>query len=446
MAISQCCGCIFHFNIRRQCVERGTTATIHKTAYESKDFNKKEQRNVCLGDNTTRQLQRRAHSCCRCCLGFFRTWRIPSERMNLSGTANLTNSTPVCTTGPFFVFAVTGDILIAGVFSILLDVVNIIISVPLNLLVILTISLNSSLRRNSDFILLLLAVSDLLTATTQLPLHLANKTGHLLGRPSCSTASAYTAVRVLLTPLSVLSVALVGLERALCVLKPYWYLENITRRHLFVPLFSLWFLWTVGDMAIRYGRSSPGIANLISGGFLAVLLVGNLACSGMLVRVSRRHENQIHAQQTQVQLPEGEKQEIARENKALWSAIYINATYFATYFPAIIAVVILAIFDSSSAQLFHVYCWVTSINMCVASANPIILCWRNSRLSREMKKLARLDNTVHHGHDPTGPAASAPTGWDIWTAPLSQASSSQVWEFCHDNTFTGRHSVKPWFP
>ena len=358
--------------------------------------------------------------------------------MNLSGTANLTNSTPVCTTGPFFVFAVTGDILITGVFSILLDVVNIIISVPLNLLVILTISLNSSLRRNSDFVLLLLAVSDLLTATTQLPLHLANKTGHLLGRPSCSTASAYTAVRVLLTPLSVLSVALVGLERALCVLKP-----NMTRRRLLVPHFSLWLVWIAGDMAIRYGRSSPEGANLISGGFLAVLLVGNLACSGMLIRVSNRHENQIHAQQPQVQLPEGEKKEIAREKKALWNAIYINTTYLASYLPAVIAVVTLAIVSFSSAQVFVIYSCITTTILCVASANPIILCWRNSRLSREMKKLVRLNNNVHHGHGTTGPAASAPrTGWDIWTVPQPRASSRQV---CN-NTFTGRHSLKPWLP
>ena len=332
--------------------------------------------------------------------------------MKSSGADNLTAPLQGCSTGPAFLFTTTGDILIAGICSILLDAANIIISVPLNLLVVLTISFNSSLRRNSDFVLLLLAASDVLAGAVSLSLHLVNKAEHLLGRPSCATATAYVVARVFSAPACVLSVALVSLERALCVLTPYWYLEHVTRRRLLALHLSLWLVWTVVDVVIRFGFGSREGANLVFGGVLGVLLVGNLICSAILIRVANRHESQIQAHQPQ--LTQKEKTEIVREDKALWNAIYINTTYLATYLPAIIAVVALAVANFSSAQIFVIYSWITTITLFVISANPIILCWRNSRLKREMRKLMRLDSTVHHGQGSAGPTANAPrpTGWN----------------------------------
>ena len=114
-----------------------------------------------------------------------------------------------------------------------------------------------------------------------------------------------------------------------------------------------------------------------------------VVCSGILVKVANRHEDEIVAQQQQVQLSEEERKKIKRERKALWNAIYVNATFLVCYVPGIVVCLITAtIIPSEDQNTFVLYVVGASTIGFAPTVNPIVLCRRNAHIGKEIRKLA----------------------------------------------------------
>ena len=283
---------------------------------------------------------------------------------------------------------------------------GILVGVPGNILVILAISLN--LRNKSDFVYLLLAVYDLLVSALLQPSLLARKVERLvLQRPRCSTVKVSRALFAIAGLGSLVSQMLVSLERTVAVLAPYWYEEWVTPAALIAPAVCVWFMLSLVLGILWTSLTFRTIAQIMVATFATICLLVTAVCSGILAKVANRHENQIVAQQQQLQLSEEERKKIKRERKALWTAIYVNVTFFVSYVPGVVAGLLTATIIRAEDE--HIFAWSMIVGTAflgfASAVNPIILYRRNARIGRQIRKLtARVGNHGDTAHEPAEPS------------------------------------------
>ena len=316
----------------------------------------------------------------------------PSQ-MNFTNAVNSTDLPDlVCSTGRLYHFQMTTGVLVSCIFSCLIDTAIIMTSIPSNILVILAIYLKASLHHNYQYVLLMLAVSDLLIGTFLQPLFLTYKIEQMvLNIANCSTATAFYAIRTIITMSSIIMELAVSLERTLAVLSPFQYEQWVTPRRIVVAPMCLLLAWTVFDVSRFWGLPNQLFVWTLSLCLFCSLLTIS-TCYGLMVKVSKHHSEQIAALPQPFQTA-AQTRKKKRETKALKTALTIGGTYFICYTPLAVGLIVRSCLPMTQKELFLLDAWIESIARLSASLNPLVLCWRNSRIRGAMKAiLQRNDN------------------------------------------------------
>ena len=313
--------------------------------------------------------------------------------MNSTATQSFGGSPQVCLAVSIPYYRITSPFLVVASLSCVLDAIGIITALSGNSLVVLAISLDRSLHCNAEFVLLNLAVCDLLMGGLAQPLIVTRKIEVLIRRRSCTTANVISVVTPTITSASLVSRMLVTLERSIAVLAPYWYEEHVTTARLFIPAICLWFITTLVKLATLFTSLPLTVPKLLAAGSAVVCILVTLVGYFLLVRVANRHEGTVHAQQQQLQLSSGERTRCMKERKALWTAIHISSVYFLGYLPSVIVTIITVVASPSLENSFLMRASSGSLACCISAVNPFILSWKNRRVARKMRKILGIGNS-----------------------------------------------------
>ena len=304
------------------------------------------------------------------------------------------NTTSICTTASMYHFDMTPVFFVSTIACCVVNTASSISAVVGNILAITTISLNHDLHYNANYLLAMLAVSDLLTACLTQPIFVAFHVEMLLNKTSCVTSTILTAFRSLTTMASVFTAFAVCLERTLAIMVPFYYEAWITPRRLIVTPVSAWIVFSLFDASRFVGFPIGPIAGVRSV-VLVICLVSTVVCYGLMVRAANKHRNQIAFQEEAVQSAEHREKNI-RENKSLKTAIYVNGAYFLCYMPLAVGLVVKIFSDLKEGEMFTMNSWMGTMVFLNASLNPVIYCWRSKKIRRAILKLCgRSQNVVN---------------------------------------------------
>ena len=288
-----------------------------------------------------------------------------------------------------------------------------------NALVIAAIKRNSSLHSNAYYVLVVLAVCDLLTSCLTLPTFVAVHVETLVNRvTSCATTAAWEAFRNMTVMASLFATLGVSMERALAVMAPYWYVEHVTPFRLVAPPACLWAL----VMAIETPRYFsvklylPAFARSL---LVLTCLVVTVITYSVLVRTARRHRQEITALAWSAQTEEARKKKV-HDNKSLNMATYVVGAALLSYIPLIVLLVFVRITDPEPGLNFYLEIMVGNFVFPCSIVNPFVYCWRNSMIRNAMVKLLKPGQAG--ATDKGGNASGTSRGTDNSRSPETAAA------------------------
>ena len=186
----------------------------------------------------------------------------------------------------------------------------------------------------------------------------------------------------LLACASFLNVAAIAVDRLLAITLHLRYQELVTSRRVIIALVSIWI--TSGVAASLF--VSLNTHNVTVG--VIVQVVGMLLTTVAYIRITRvvrYHQNQIHSQLQQQNVP---AMQLIREKKPAFNTVYIYVIFVACHLPHFWSATLLKI---NSAEIyfwlaFYVTLYFVLLN---SSLNPVVYCWRYREIRQIMKSTVK---------------------------------------------------------
>ena len=277
-----------------------------------------------------------------------------------------------------------------------------------NVLVIAAIKRNPSLHSNAYYVLVVLAVSDLLSSCLTVPIFVAVNVEVLVDRVSCATAAAFTAFRGVTTMASLFATLGVSMERVLAVTASYWYVERATPFRLVAPPVCAWATFIAFDAARFFGFSRPVIGGLRSLLILICVAV-TVVAYGILVKAARRHRREIAAQEWSAQTEDARKKKI-RDNKSLIVAMYVTGASLLSYVPLSVGLMSMVLGSPDPAVHFTVTTWMGTALFLGGCVNPYVYCWRSSSIRKAIVQLLKPGqiDAIRNGRNIAGTSDEQP--------------------------------------
>ena len=206
-------------------------------------------------------------------------------------------------------------------------------TILLNLLVIAAVATKGRLQRKSNIALACLATADLMVGIIGQPLMIAVTITTLQGKTTSETCSIQTAAKLsnnFFIFSSLAHLVLMSVDRYLAIMHPYKYMFIVTKFRLLVASAVAWIFCSILHLFLLF--YNPGAfwsANkLLGGAFLVIIVV----CHAIVYKETRRHEQQIAAQQVS---PEA-RENFLKEKRALKLTATVISVFVFCYLPKII--------------------------------------------------------------------------------------------------------------
>ena len=268
------------------------------------------------------------------------------------------------------------------------NAVSAVVGAVANALVIAAIKRNSSLHSNAYYVLVVLAVCDLLTSCLTLPTFVAVHVETLVNRATgCATVTAWAVFRIMTVMASLFATLGVSMERALAVMAPYWYVEHVTPFRLVAPPACLWAIVMAIETSRYFGVKLylPAFARSL---LVLICLVVTVITYSVLVRTARRHRREITALAWSAQTEEARKKKV-HDNKSLNMATYVVGAALLSYIPFIVALLFVQFAKPGPAVWFNLDIFLGNVVLLSSTVNPFVYCWRNSMIRNAMVKLLK---------------------------------------------------------
>ena len=259
------------------------------------------------------------------------------------------------------------------VFTIIINATTFPFTILLNLLVMAAVATRKRLQRKSNIALACLATADLMVGIIGQPLMIAVTITTLQGKTSSETCSIQTAAKLcnnFLIFSSLAHLVLMSVDRYLAIMYPYRYMFIVTNFRLLVASAIAWIFCSVLHLFLLfYNPSTFWSANKLLGGAFIVIIV---VCHAIVYKETRRHEQQIAAQQVSTEA----RQNFLKEKRALKLTTTVLSVLLFCYLPifsfrrAMNALKGKISLDVIYAVLFAMICLAT-VNSLI---NPIIYC------------------------------------------------------------------------
>ncbi|XP_028393190.1 alpha-1A adrenergic receptor-like [Dendronephthya gigantea] len=264
--------------------------------------------------------------------------------------------------------------------NILYIIVNLILSttgICFNVLVWMVYWRNKSVRTSSNMLLVVLALTDFMTNTVVQPFGIARMVNEIRGAHSCFVLIAARLSSYICCGLSLLTVAIICIERFITLAYPYRY-QNILPPWRLKLIVAVTWISVLIFVPLHLGPVSYTVLSSV-GNTLIVLSILTVCLTWLWVnRLVKRHNIAIASTQT----PGSEKQNHSKRQEASFRATrtsyLICGAVLVFYFPTLVMLAYNATQDYNFVALFLVAPWVETVMFSNSLLNPSLLFWRKS--------------------------------------------------------------------
>ena len=270
--------------------------------------------------------------------------------------------------------------------SVYFAVVNIFLSITAflgNSLTLVALHKESSLHPPSKLLYRCLATTDLLVGFFAQPLrvtiwmsvvhehwslcHYANKAAYITGVALCGV--------------SLLTIAVISVDRLLTLFFELRYKEIVTLKRIYITLASFWVLCLVASLCIIFDQRITALYTRI---LIPLSLLISLASYTKIFCTLRHHQAQIQQQPSQPSALN-----MARYRKAVHSALWVQSALVVCYTPYYIVDIVVTYSTTYSSHLVVVLEIVTILVYFNSTLNPFLYCWKISEMREGMKQTIR---------------------------------------------------------
>ena len=187
------------------------------------------------------------------------------------------------------------------------------------------------LQRKSNIALACLATADLMVGIIGQPLMIAVTITTLQGKTTSETCSIQTATKLcnnFLIISSLVHLLLMSVDRYVTIMHPYKYMSIVTKFRLLVASAIAWIFCSILHLFLLFynPRTFWSANKLLGGAFIVIIVV----CHAIVYKETRRHEQQIAAQQVS---PEA-RESFLKEKRALKLTAIVLSVLIFCYLPA----------------------------------------------------------------------------------------------------------------
>ncbi|XP_058955497.2 melanocyte-stimulating hormone receptor-like [Pocillopora verrucosa] len=270
--------------------------------------------------------------------------------------------------------------------SVFFAAVNIFLAVTTflgNSLILVALHKESSLHPPSKLLYRCLATTDLLVGLVAQPLHVTYLMSVVHEHWSlCHYArEAADITGVTLCGVSLLTMAVISVDRLLALLLGLRYKEIVTLKRIYIIIASFWVLCLVASLCTIFDQRITLLSILIS---IPLSLLISLASYTKIFRTLRNHQAQVQQQPSQPNALN-----MARYRKAVYRALWVQSVLVICYTPYLI--VIFVITSSTTSSSNSAVAWQMAIILVFfnSTLNPFLYCWKISEVRRAMKQTIR---------------------------------------------------------
>ena len=245
----------------------------------------------------------------------------------------------------------------------------------------------SSLHPPSKLLYRCLATTDLLVGLVVQPLHVAYWMSVVHEHWSlCHYAveAAYI-TGAALRGVSLLTMAVISVDRLLALLSGLGYKEIVTLKRIYIIKASFWVLCLVASLCTIFDQPITALYALI---LVPLSLLNSLASYTKIFRTLGHHQAQVqdHIQQ---QPSQPNALNMARYRKAVHSALWVQLVLVVCFTPYYIVAIVVTYGTTYSSQLVITGEMATMLVYFNSTLNPFLYCWKISEVRRRMKQTIR---------------------------------------------------------
>ena len=259
-----------------------------------------------------------------------------------------------------------------------------------NTLILVALHKESSLHPPSKLLYRCLATTDLLVGLVAQPLRVTYLISavheHLSLCHYAREASYITGVA--LCGVSLLTMAVISVDRLLALLLGLRYKEIVTLKRIYIIIASFWVLCLVASLCTIFDQRITALYALI---LVPLSLLISLASCTKILRTLRHHQAQVqnHIQQ---QPSQPNALNMARYRKAVHSALWVQLALVFCYFPYFIVAIVISESSPYPPYLLEVIREIAVVLVYFNSTlNPFLYCWKISEVRQAVKRTIRQE-------------------------------------------------------
>ena len=252
-----------------------------------------------------------------------------------------------------------------------------------NSLILVALHKESSLHPPSKLLYRCLATTDLLVGLVAQPLHVTYLMSVVHEHWSlCHYAmkAAYI-TSVALCGVSLLTMAVISVDRFLALLLGLRYREIVNLKGVYITIASFWVLCLVASLRIIFDQRKTALYTRI---LIPLSLLISLASYTKIFRTLKHHQAQFQQQPSQ---PNALK--MARYREAVHSALWVQSVLVVCYTPYYIMGIVVTYSTTYSSHLVVTSEMATILVYFNSTLNPFLYCWKISEVRRAMKHAIR---------------------------------------------------------
>ena len=252
-----------------------------------------------------------------------------------------------------------------------------------NSLILVALHKESSLHPPSKLLYRCLATTDLLVGLVAQPLRVTYWMSVVHEHWSlCHYAEeASNITGVVLCGVSLLTMAVISVDRLLALLLGLRYKEIVTLKRIYIIIASFWVLCLVASLCTIFDQRITLLSILIS---IPLSLLISLASYTKIFRTLRHHQAQVQQQPSQPNALN-----MARYRKAVHSALWVQSVLVICYTPYLIVGIVVTYSTTYSSHLVVTSEMATILVYFNSTLNPFLYCWKISEVRRAMKQTIR---------------------------------------------------------
>ena len=268
--------------------------------------------------------------------------------------------------------------------------VNILLSITAilgNSLILVALHKESSLHPPSKLLYRCLATTDLLVGLVSQPLRVTYLISavheHLSLCHYAREASYITGVA--LCGVSLLTMAVISVDRLLALLLGLRYKEIVTLKRIYITIASFWVLCLVASLCIIFDQRITLLSVLIS---IPLSLLISLASYTKIFRTLGHHQAQVqdHIQQ---QPSQPNALNMARYRKAVYSALWVQLVLVVCYVPNMTVEFVISLSLKGLSKFIVIRGMANVLVFFNSTLNPFLYCWKISEVRRAVKQTIR---------------------------------------------------------